>query len=487
LAALQRDAVLGGLFKIHIIDEANHFESAIRNTFGEEFNSRDAAGCVEYLESALKKALGRAAGDLEKDIKGTLKAINALKEGIQQFTDVLKKITVTAKSNGHGELPAAHPAFQEGSVGTHLEVFRKAITEMEEHLEWLKKDDLCRMLRIEDRTRTRMKRMLADLGEQSQTLKNLAENYARPNWLAMYDLSVRHWVLKAQPVEVASLVRDNFYQDIMSLVYTSATISLDGDFKTFNQIMGMDRPYLIDEEKKILREFRLVRVASPFSAARAEIAVPAEAVSGSYSNKALWMNSIVKLLPHLIKKNRGRTLVLFASYQDLEEVTKRVGNVITEAGFPLIIQRRGRSTGDLCDEFRAIKESVLFGVDTFWYGVDFKGDTLTQVVITRIPYPSPQDPLNTARRKTLHPIIYSARYSYDTFIKMKQGASRLIRCETDQGKIIILDSRYKLQKEKMPPLIEGGEGKFSESDTHEESVSENLLDVMNAEQEELFS
>ncbi len=184
-------------------------------------------------------------------------------------------------------------------------------------------------------------------------------------------------------------------------------------------------------------------MASPFLAARAEISVPAEAVSGSYSNKALWMNSITKLLPDLIKKNRGRTLVLFASYQDLEDVAKRVGNIISEVGFPLILQRRGRSTGDLCDEFRAIKESVLFGVDTFWYGVDFKGDTLTQVIITRIPYPSPQDPLNTARRKTLHPVAYWARYSYDTFIKMKQGAGRLICCETDQGKIIILDSRYK--------------------------------------------
>ncbi|MHB8090630.1 MAG: dual OB domain-containing protein [Syntrophales bacterium] len=486
LATLQHDAVLGGLFKIHIIDEANHFESAVRNTFGEEFNSRDASGCVEYLETALRKVVGRAAGDLEQDIKGTLKAIDTLKEGLQNFTDVLQQIAVAAKPNGHGELPVAHPAFSEGNVGKYLEVFRKAITEMSEHCEWLKKEELCRMLKLQDRTRTRMKSMLADLGEQSQTLKNLAENYARPNWLAMYDLSVRHWVLTAQPVEVASLVRDNFYRDTISLAYTSATISLDGDFKTFNQVVGMDRPYPVDEGGKAPRDFRFARVSSPFSAARAEISVPADAVSGIYSNKTLWVNSIAKLLPDLIKKNRGRTLVLFASYKDLEDVAKRVGNVIDEAGFPLILQRRGRSTGDLCDEFRAIKESVLFGVDTFWYGVDFKGDTLTQVIITRIPYPSSQDPLYTARRKTLHPIDYWARYSYDMFIKMKQGAGRLIRCETDQGKIVILDSRYGLQKEKMPPLIEGGEGKFSESDTHEESVQGNLLDAMNDEKEELF-
>ena len=429
--------------------------------------------------------MGRAAGDLEKDIKGALKAIGTLKDGMQQFTDILKKIAATAKANGHGELPGAHPAFHEGNVGRHLEIFRNVITEMEEHCEWLKKEELCRMLRLQDRTRSRMKRMLADLEEQSQTLKNLAENYARPNWLAMYDLSVRQWVLTAQPVEVASLVRDNFYRDTMSLAYTSATMSLDGDFKTFTQIVGMDRPYLVDEEEKTLREFRFARVASPFSATRAEISMPAEAVSGRYTNKDMWLNSIAKLLPDLIKKNRGRTLVLFASYQDLEDVAKRVGNAITEAGFPLILQRRGRSTGDLCDEFRAIKESVLFGVDTFWYGVDFKGDTLTQVIITRIPYPSPQDPLNTARRRTLPYLAFDARYQYDTFIKMKQGAGRLIRCETDQGKIIILDSRYKLQKEKMPPLIDANQLPLGKPAVFEVSIPEDLH-AGDAQQDELF-
>jgi len=488
LAALQYDAALGGLFRNLIIDEANHFESAVRNTFGEEFNSRDASGCVEHLETALKKALGRAAANLEKDIKGALKAVGTLQEGMRQFHGILKKIAARSKSNGgFSELPAAHPAFQEGGVVPYLLDLRKAIDEMKEHSEWLKKDELCRMLRIQERTRERMKRMLADLEEQSRVLKHLAESYARPNRLAMFDLSARHWVLKAQPVEVAPLVRESFYRDTMSLVYTSATLSLDGDFETFKQIVGMDRPYLIDEEEKTPREFRFARVPSPFSASRARIEVPAEAVSGSYTNKDLWLHSIARLLPDLIKKNRGRTLVLFASYQDLEDVAKRVGNVITEAGFPLIIQRRGRSTGDLCDEFRAIKESVLFGVDTFWYGVDFKGDTLTQVIITRIPYPSPRDPLNTARRETLPYPSFAARYRYDTFIKMKQGAGRLIRCETDQGRIIVLDSRYKLQKEKMPPLIEGGAVKISTADTHEENIQGTRSDALNDAQEELLA
>jgi len=108
---------------------------------------------------------------------------------------------------------------------------------------------------------------------------------------------------------------------------------------------------------------------------------------------------------------------------------------------PLLIQQKGCPTFNLCDEFRIIKESVLFGVETFWYGVDFKGDTLTQIIITRIPYPSPNDPLQIARKK-MSQKEYWSRYHYDTTIKIKQGIGRLIRCDTDRGKVVILDSRY---------------------------------------------
>ena len=124
-------------------------------------------------------------------------------------------------------------------------------------------------------------------------------------------------------------------------------------------------------------------------------------------------------------------------------IADRVRGAINSTRYPLLIQRPGQPTVNLCDEFRAVKESVLFGVDTFWYGVDFKGDTLTQVIITRIPYPPPSEPLQTARKKVLTEKDFWNRYRYDTDIKMKQGIGRLIRCDTDRGRVVILDSRYR--------------------------------------------
>ena len=82
-------------------------------------------------------------------------------------------------------------------------------------------------------------------------------------------------------------------------------------------------------------------------------------------------------------------------------------------------------------------------MDTFWYGVDFKGDTLTQVIITRIPYPSPVEPIQRARKNILPPGEYWRRYRYETDIKLKQGIGRLIRSETDRGRVVVLDSRFK--------------------------------------------
>jgi ATP-dependent DNA helicase DinG len=452
LALLNQDTILSGLFKITVIDEANHFEQAVRSAFSDEFNSRETTGFVEYLESVLTKAQGRAAGETEDTIKKALAALADLRSEMNRFGEILKEIRIRTKpGGGHTELPASSAVFKEGNVRAHLEALRDAIRRIADNLNWLKDDDICRLLKMQERTRERMKRILADLLEQDMSLKITAEAHGTPNRIAMYDLFVRHWVLVSQSVDVSTLIRENFYRDTKGLVYTSATICMDGSYETFKKIVGMDRPFFLDKDAAKSKEFRYASLESFFSAARMEMIVPHEAVRGDYTNKSIWTNSVVKILPELIKKNRGRTLVLFSSYQDLETVAKRIGDEITEAGFPLLIQRSGHSTADLCDEFRAVKESVLFGVDTFWYGVDFKGDTLTQVIITRIPYPSPQDPIQMARKNTLRLSEYGDRYLYDTHIKMKQGIGRLIRCESDHGKVIVLDSRYLLQREKMSP------------------------------------
>lgn len=484
LMLLNSDPILGELFKTYIIDEANHFEQAAGNALGQEFSSRDTDGFLEYLESVITKLLGRAVDKTEKDIKETIAAITELKKAMLQFGEILKSIrSQTNQSKGHQELPATNTFYKEGQITKNLEALRYEIRRIAEHLEWLKNADICRMLKIQERTQERLKRNLADLMEQELSLKIMTDAYINPNQIVTYDAFSRHWAIFSRPVDVSNLIRENLYRDTKGVVYTSATIGINGNYETFKQIVGMDRPFFLNKEKKITREFQHIFLGSPFSSARAEMIVPNEAVQANYINKSNWINYVVKILPELIKKNKGRTLVLFSSYQDLEAVAKRIRDEIVEAGFPLLIQRNGYPTDDLCDEFRAVKESVLFGVDTFWYGVDFKGDTLTQVIITRIPYPHPGDALNIARKKTMPPAKYMDRYLYDTYIKMKQGIGRLIRSENDYGKVVVLDSRFLRIKDKFFKQDDNKIDALHEIDDRQDQIqiafSDNLNDELN--------
>jgi len=444
LALLGYDPAFSKVFKIFIIDEANHFEQACRNAYGLEINSRDITGAVDHLRNALNKLKERSVGENARDVEGALKAIEDLIGEISQLARALRMIKA---NNGAGQvvqcLPTSDDVYRNGHIETHLQALKEIILRITEHLDWLKKDDNCRLLKIQSRTRERMKNARNVLNDQANSLKEMVTMVAASNRTAAFELFVKHWSLDSTPVDVSEHIRQNFYGDTKGLIYTAATICNAGSFDSFSRIMGLDRPFCLDEEHAVFRAFRFAEISSPFPPEVMEIIVHPDAVNGRYSNKQLWLAATVKILPELIQRNRGRTLVLFSSYGDLEAVTERLGDEIEAMGFPLLVQRRGASTADLCDEFREVTETVLFGVDTFWYGVDFKGDTLTQVIITRIPYASPSEPLQIARKQIMTPAEYNHRYRYEATIKMKQGIGRLIRGENDHGRVVILDSRWR--------------------------------------------
>jgi ATP-dependent DNA helicase DinG len=298
------------------------------------------------------------------------------------------------------------------------------------------------VLKIQRRTQRRLEIYLEQLEEYGGTLKGIREAIVFENNITVYQIFRKHWSVAARLVQVGGLIREQIYEKKKCIVYTAATICHRNQFKNFQDITGM-APSPTIEDAISPREFRFARIPSPFPRDAMEIIVPPDAASGKYDNKAAWIDTVARALPDLIRTNKGRTLVLFSSYQDLSRILDKIGASLEDLQYPLLVQRPGRATVNLCDEFRAVKESVLFGVDTFWYGVDFKGDTLTQVIITRIPYPPPNDPIQMARKHAMSPKDFWERYRYDTDIKMKQGIGRLIRCETDRGRVVVLDSRYR--------------------------------------------
>ena len=448
LALLAHDPVLSKLFRIFVIDEANHFEDACRSASALEIDSRDIALAVDYIATAAAKLQDRAAGDMGEEIGAILAATEDLHVAIDGFGRALRKIKADCgniAAAGTCPLPAADAAYLDGHIHTHLRLLREILLMIHDHLAWLKDDDICRLLKIPSRTRERLKNARGEVADQADRWLEMDNMITRPDRTTAFTILVRHWTIAAAPIDVSDPIRRDFYGDTKGLIYTAATIRHGGSFRDFKKIVGLDRPFPLDEKGEIWREFRFAAIPSPFSGANREVLLHPDAVNGRYENKEQWLDAVAKVLPGLIQRHHGGTLVLFASYNDLEAVAARIGTEIEALGFPLLVQRRGAPTADLCDEFREIRESVLFGVDSFWYGVDFRGDTLTQVVITRLPLASPADPLQIARRRTMTLGEYQRRYNYDAAIKMNQGMGRLIRSETDYGRIVILDSRWRHQ------------------------------------------
>ncbi|MFW6373102.1 MAG: ATP-dependent DNA helicase [Thermodesulfobacteriota bacterium] len=442
LALLDMDPVLGGLFTNYVIDEANHFETAVRNAFRVEVRSREIRDVLDYLMKTAAQILPRAAGDYEKVLMRGMEMIRLLRDGIKEFHEILSNFTPRPSRGGVESIQYDHPRIEDGSLPYQLGLLEEGIRQVIESFTRINQETARRLLKIQGRTAKRIDMSMAQLTEKADALRIISDSLALTNNITIYQVFRRNWSVGAQSVQVGDLIRRQVYERKHAVIYTAATLCHHNRFDRFQDITGMSAPLTI-ENAIAPKEFRFARIPSPYAADAMEIVIPPGTVSGKWANKKAWIDSVAEALPKLITENNGRTLVLFSSYEDLNVIADRVRDAINATRYPLLIQRPGQPTVNLCDEFRAVKESVLFGVDTFWYGVDFKGDTLTQVIITRIPYPPPSDPLQTARKKVLPEQDFWNRYRYDTDIKMKQGIGRLIRCDTDRGRVVILDSRYR--------------------------------------------
>lgn len=443
LALLDQDTILSGLFTHYVIDEANHFEHAVRSAFGVELHSRDLRGTVDFLSRAARRLSKTAAGDTHLALAEGLSAMGRLRRLVKTVHGCLSVIRRQTTAAEMMTLPPQHPAFPDGTAVAVVEGMARLLARIRERFNRLMEPHTLLPLGAPRRMSRRLKTALNRVQEYEDALKAIRKSLSSQEHVTAYQQFLRNWALRVVPVDVAGLIRQHVFSAKDTVIFTAATLSVKGRFDTFKKICGMTAEADDGGSTFGPRDFRFQRLPSPFEASAMAVIVPPEAVSGKYSNKAQWLDSVVHMLPRLIAENRGRTLVLFSSYADLTAVASRMTESIDGAEYPLIIQHKGAATANLCEEFRGVKESVLLGVDTFWYGVDFKGDTLTQVIITRIPYPSPMDPIQQARKQVLSPREYWQRYMYETDIKMRQGMGRLIRSETDRGRVVVLDSRFK--------------------------------------------
>lgn len=239
----------------------------------------------------------------------------------------------------------------------------------------------------------------------------------------------RQGALQAAPVDVSGLLRDSLFSRLRASVLTSATLVVDGSFAFFQSRLGLERA-------------RTLAVASPFDLARqAVLYLPRglpEPREPGYLPRAL------EEIRALLEITRGRAFLLFTSYAVMERVRAALEG---EGRWPLFVQGEG-SRAALVQRFREREGegAVLLGTSSFWQGVDVPGEALSLVVIDKLPFDVPTDPLVAARMDRIRRNGGDPFADYQTpmaVLGLKQGLGRLIRSGSDRGILAVLDSRLR--------------------------------------------
>lgn len=382
-------------YQVVVFDEAHHIEKTARDTLGTQVSNRR----IPMLLQQLNKLPGCDHGAIQEALMAN-----------EQFFGAVALL-------GTGDKFVFKPNPQVETWGEKLTI---AIDKVIEQFDDPNKDE-------------RAEKLLVLLENAIYDLKSIikAANPDMVYWVEHPNTKVLRVTLHATPIDVAPYLSQNLFEneDVKSVIMTSATLSTggSGSFSYLKKAVGCD-------------EAREICVDSPFD----------------YYNQCLlylppnlpdpkspsFHSDVAPFIEEILLKTDGRAFVLFTSYKGMNDVYNRLADRLKWT----VLKQGDLPKQQLLDQFKQDTNSVLFATASFWEGVDVQGESLSCVIIVKLPFAVPDDPITEAKIKAIERSGGNAFIDYsvpEAVIRLKQGFGRLIRTRQDRGMVAILDPRIK--------------------------------------------
>ncbi|MCS7285522.1 MAG: helicase C-terminal domain-containing protein [Anaerolineae bacterium] len=455
-------------YRFLIIDEAHHLEDAATKQLGFSIDQVGIEGLLTWLGRDEKSGdlLGQLLSkisplvsrtfrpQLEEFIQAKRREIKLLQEHIFSLFSILKEF-FTLRKDEAGDSEYDYKIRITRAIRTQPDWARVEIAweSVNRSLSRLI-DGLSRFLRdlqslSEMAEDYYLESLLQELGG---TLSRLLEWQARAHTIlvapseqgiywAHLNPSGGYISLNAAPLHVAPVLEKSIFSSKESVILTSATLRVGESFEYIRERLG-------------ITEAEELALGSPFDyRSSALLYLPSDIPEPDTPN---YQRMVEEAILKLAKALEGKTLVLFTSYRQLQRTAKAITPALAEEGILVLEQGETASRTQLLETFRTAEKAVLMGTRSFWEGIDVMGETLSCVIIPRLPFSVPTDPIFSARSETYEDPFHQYALP-ESILRLRQGFGRLIRSRTDRGIVVILDKRIqtrqygKLFLQSLPP------------------------------------
>ncbi|HUV67260.1 MAG TPA: helicase C-terminal domain-containing protein, partial [Sedimentisphaerales bacterium] len=403
-------------YRYVIIDEAHNLEHVAEEHFGIDISNHR----IRYLLDGLYNPRTRKGLLAYMGAENAIDAVRTVDKESRAFFNRVGDWFGSAKGETNGR---CHRNFVEDTVSGHLKNLRTDLVKLaktrqdeDEKFEIARFTDLCESL-------------IQDL--ESFLLQEQADSVYWVETAGSTKATVR---LRSAAVDVGPDVKRCLFDNYDSVILTSATLSTgaaadESAFDFFAGRIGLD-------------DFDALKLGSPFDYQK-QVTMYIEKDLPN-PNEAGFAAAACEALKRYVLKTAGRAFVLFTSYSMLDELADGLSHWLAENGIELLRQGSDVDRTTLLKRFKGDGQSALFGTDSFWQGVDVPGEALSNVIIVRLPFAVPDQPLLAGRLERIRERGGNPFFDYQlpsAIIKFKQGFGRLIRSKTDTGIVVVLDSR----------------------------------------------